>query len=332
MECILFSLLNIVEYTEYYEQRITGTRGRETVGADIEMYLALWFLANTESYRQLSDRFNVTKSSVFRILHRVIEWFVNQSPRYIKWPTQEEQGIIETKFQMKKNFPKVIGAIDGSHIEISAPVENKLDYFNNRKKYYSILMQAIVDADCKFIDVYCGEPGTLHDARMFRRSPFYRKISEDPTLITSERVLLGDSAYPLTSYLITPYKGFGNLTRKQRKFNKIHSSTRVVVEKALGLLKLRFRRLKFFESPNLGFIANCVVAACVLHNICITAEDYGEWLHLNSDNSNDEDQDDESAGNAFETGVLPQTPRIQSVQSNRREELLNQLDRLHMLN
>lgn len=128
------------------------------------------------------------------------------------------------------------------------------------------------------MDVYCAEPGSMHDARLFKRSTFYRKISENPNLIPSGKILLGDSAYPQLNYLITPYKDFGNLTAKQRKFNTIHSSTRVVVENAFGLLKRRFRRLKFFESANLGFVANCVLAACILHNICIMANNSEEWL------------------------------------------------------
>ncbi|XP_055842625.1 uncharacterized protein LOC129909576 [Episyrphus balteatus] len=150
-------------------------------------------------------------------------------------------------------------------------------------------MQAIVDSNKKFIDVHCGEPGAMHDARLFRRSHFYRKICEQPDLIIPGGVILGDSAYPDKPYLITPFKDFGNLTRQQNKFNYLHSSTRMVVENAFGLLKTRFRRLKFFEGPNIGFIVNCVVATCVLHNICIDANDLEEWVDLESN-------DDDSGG------------------------------------
>ena len=53
----------------------------------------------------------------------------------------------------------------------------------------------------------------------------------------------------------------------------MHSATRVVVENAFGLLKSRFRRLRFFESPSIPFITNCVGVACVLHNICLLKDD-----------------------------------------------------------
>lgn len=55
--------------------------GRSKVGPETEIYITLWFLANTETYRQLSDRFNVTRSSVHRMFYRVIKWMVKESHR-----------------------------------------------------------------------------------------------------------------------------------------------------------------------------------------------------------------------------------------------------------
>ena len=40
-------------------------------------------------------------------------------------------------FEEEYKFPHIVGAIDGCHVEINAPLENKEDYFN-RKQYYSI--------------------------------------------------------------------------------------------------------------------------------------------------------------------------------------------------
>lgn len=59
------------------------------------------------------------------------------------------------------------------------------------------------------MDVYCGEPGSMHGSRLLKRSPFYRKISENANVIPSTKTLLGDSAYPQLTYLVTPYKDFG---------------------------------------------------------------------------------------------------------------------------
>ena len=112
-----------------------------------------------------------------------------------------------------KNFPRVVGAIDGYHIRINSPKYNKEAYCSS-KKYYSILWQGIVDADKIFIDNSCGEPGSMHDARMFRRSNVIKSLNSNSNLIIPGDILLS-SAYPDSKYLITPLKDHGNLNAKK---------------------------------------------------------------------------------------------------------------------
>ena len=52
-------------------------------------------------------------------------------------------------------FPQVVGAIDGCHIAILAPNETPEDYVN-RKVFYSIILQLLVDSKYLFRDVYVG--------------------------------------------------------------------------------------------------------------------------------------------------------------------------------
>ena len=54
-------------------------------------------------------------------------------------------------------IPPTAGAIDGCHIEINAPPQNKEDYYN-RKQHYSVILQAIVDCSLKFLHVSVGYP------------------------------------------------------------------------------------------------------------------------------------------------------------------------------
>ena len=56
-------------------------------------------------------------------------------------------------------------------------------------------------------------------------------------------LIVGDSAYALSDWLMKPYTDNGNLMREQVNFNKILSMTRVVVENAYGRLKGRFRSI-----------------------------------------------------------------------------------------
>lgn len=165
-----------------------------------------------------------------------------------------------TQFEAVKKIPHILGCIDCSHIKIKAPRENKEEYFN-RKHCYSLHLQAVVDANNAFIDVFAGEPGSMHDSR------------DQEITFPNNSVLLGDSAYPAGYWIVGPYKDNGYLNQ-QRQFNYIHSATRIAVENAFGLLKTRFRRLLHFtEQDNLKTITNLIVCGCILHNICILQND-----------------------------------------------------------
>ena len=75
-------------------------------------------------------------------------------PLYIKIPSEHEMRIIVDRFETKWGFPQCLNAIDGSHISISAPTNNHTDYYN-RKGWYSMIVQAIVDYEFLFWDM-CG--------------------------------------------------------------------------------------------------------------------------------------------------------------------------------
>lgn len=96
----------------------------------------------------------------------------------------------------------------------------------------------------------------------------------DDSSFRNKFFIVGDSAYPGLSWLVSPFKDNGHLTQQQKKFNHLHSKTRITVEHAFGILKTRFRRLRFFlEHENINTMVNLIVAGCVLHNICIDSND-----------------------------------------------------------
>ena len=51
-----------------------------------------------------------------------------------------------------------------------------MDYYN-RKGFYSIVLQAVIDSNGKFIDIFVGYPGSTHDSRIFRNSSLYYILS-----------------------------------------------------------------------------------------------------------------------------------------------------------
>lgn len=124
----------------------------------------------------------------------------------------------------------------------------------------------------KFLDVFIGCPGRCHDASVWQRSPLRRAIVSGELTIPPNHHFIGDAAYPLETFLMVPYRDNGFLTRQQSKFNTILSSNRVFVEQAFGILKQKFRILKFI-GVQLAHIPKIIVLACmILHNLIIINE------------------------------------------------------------
>ena len=184
-----------------------------------------------------------------------------------------EQAKIESEFKDMKGFPGIIGEIDGTHIAIRTPCQHPENYFN-RKNVPSIILQAVCDANGHFINIYCGWPGSVHDARVLKNSPLYSNANEVGNYFSPNMHLLRDAAYPIQHWLLTPYKDNGQLNLVKKNYNYMHSSSRMVIEQAFGLLKGRFRRLKFVDMLNTEAIVKIVVSCCVLHEYCLQNNDF----------------------------------------------------------
>ncbi|KAH3782992.1 hypothetical protein DPMN_160918 [Dreissena polymorpha] len=99
--------------------------------------------------------------------------------------------------------------------------------------------------------------------------------TDNPTVFQGNTHLLGDSAYALQQWMMVPYKDTGNLNKTQRTYNYIHSSTRMSIERSLGALKGRFRRLKFVDLKDITCIVLlCLVVAPYISYVCYVMNTY----------------------------------------------------------
>ena len=122
---------------------------------------------------------------------------------------------------------------------------NHTDYYN-RKGWYSILVQAVVDHNYLFRDICVGWPGSVHDARVYANSKLYQNAIQGKILNGNKReianvdvpvYLIGDSAYPLSTFLMKPFDY--NITQLQdiKQYNYRVSRARIVTKNAFGRLK-----------------------------------------------------------------------------------------------
>ncbi|KAJ8916417.1 hypothetical protein NQ315_014628 [Exocentrus adspersus] len=274
------------ETSQFYNTQ-SGQHGKITSAEQI--LITLWYMGHeTASFHDVADGFDITISSLYRILRRVIFCLSNLSQEIIKWPTDEEKPVCEEHFRAK-GFPRVIGAIDGSHIRIDKPVDDS-DSYIKRKSYHSIQMQAICDHEKKIIDLFVGYPGSVHDSRVFRNSSFYRTMAEK----CGDYFILADSGYPLTTHVLTPFRDRGQLTNRQINYNVKLCRNRYTIEHCFGILKQKFRQLYHIKIRDIRFIVHTIRAACVLHNIALQdgidlQEDIAPLVPLNQVNQHGDD-------------------------------------------
>ena len=267
------------------------TNYRKAISVRERVAITLYRLADTASYRTVSNLFGVGKSTVCQIVIEVCTCIVEVLfKRLVHLPvTQQEIEMEIAAFFRRAGFPQIVGAVDGCHVSILAPNENAEDYVN-RKGFYSIILQGFVDSNYLFRDVYVGWPGKVHDSRVFKNSPLYDaccareflplRLSKVITNVVVPPLILGDSAYGLTNWLMRPFTDRGNLTNEEVAFNTAHSKTRVVVENAFGRLKERFRSLGKRVDQSVANATVTITACCVLHNYCeLMKEEFNEeWL------------------------------------------------------
>ena len=87
---------------------------------------------------------------------------------------------------------------------------------------------------------------------------------------------------------MVPYKHKKNtLTHMQKTFNTHLASKRSLIERAFGLLGLRFPRLAHLKFRSNDKRIMCVVAACVLHNWCIMEDDDDDSIFKLIDENNE---------------------------------------------
>ncbi|XP_062861636.1 putative nuclease HARBI1 [Trichomycterus rosablanca] len=244
---------------------------------DIEVLVFLYWLAHAASYRVVSQAFAFPKSSVHNIVHRMSGAVKELIRSIITLPTGDELERVGAGFAHLAGsscFRGAVGAIDRCHIRIKPPSTNAQSYLN-RKQFHSIQLQAICDHQGKFIDIFVGYPGSVHEARVLENSPLYKEGLYPP----AGRYILGDGSYPCISTpirLLTPYREPVQ-NPVQALFNSKLSQSRIVVKRAFGMLKTRWRSIFFKTLEVRPVFAPEVVACCaVLHNFCIAQGDITE--------------------------------------------------------
>ena len=180
-------------------------------------------------------------------------------------------------------FPYCWAGIDGCHIPMKCRpggLQSSKEY-HNFKIFYSIVLMAMVDSQYRFVWASCGFPGNSHDAIIFKSTDLWARIEEGRCItnigqsvdgVTVPSLIVGDSAFPLCTWLMKPYTN-PVLTPQQRNFNYRLSRARMVTEGAYGQLIWRWRVLLRKCERARDQVRTTTLACLILHNVCIDRGD-----------------------------------------------------------
>ena len=275
----------------YLEEKLSHllqhqTRRNQALTPRQQLELFLHFVGCNAFFHVMRDVRGPSTHTVHRVIDRVAKAILTLRRTVIKWPTDKQK--LRRDFYNIANFPCVAGALDGCHVVITPPANDEGCYVN-RHHSKSINMLAVCGPDLSFFYVDTNNPGSCHDGHVIRYSRLWR-CNEAGRLPFPGAVLLGDSAYALRPWLLTPFPG--NPEGAKLSYNISHMRTRNVIERAFGVLKARFSVLKSgirLKGKNGHDRSAKLITACtILHNLCIANGDNGEEL---SDENEQEDED-----------------------------------------
>ena len=263
------------EIREFVEKPSTNLRKALTV--KMRVAIALYSYSGSCNYRTTSNLFGIGQLTVCNTLHAVSEAIVEKLLPKLE---AEVQTFIR-EFEEISRFPQAVGAIDGCHIRIKAPLKDAEDYIST-KDYHSIVLHGLLDNNYIFCNVFVGWPGKSHDARIFKNSPLYleclqrtffpRILSRYIQNISIPTLILGDSANPLEEFIMKAYADRGDLNPQEKRYSVALSKSRVVVKNAFGRLKDIFQCSSTRLDTSVQKTVS-VTACCTLHNVC-----FEDWL------------------------------------------------------
>ncbi|RZC42825.1 DDE Tnp 4 and/or Plant tran domain containing protein [Asbolus verrucosus] len=233
------------------------------VSARTQILVALRFYATGAFQKLVGDHIKIHNSTVCRIIRKVTSKIARLGRQHIQMPkTEAEITEIKAGFYNLHGFPRVVGALDCTHVKIQSPGGPNAELYRYRKGYFSLNVPAICDSKLKIRHIIARWLGSVHDSTIFNDSPLPVEFEMGAY---NNGVLIGDSAYPCKPYLLTSI--LNPSSGSEEAYNQVHILTRNSIERCFGVLKRRFPCLQIGLRVNLALITQIIVTCAALHNI-----------------------------------------------------------------
>ncbi|GJR99720.1 ALP1-like protein [Tanacetum coccineum] len=244
---------------------------------------AVFRLAHGAPFNAVGRRFDLDTPTACRVFYVVCKAIIDNLSHLFELRSDLERISVGFGWMSLPNCCGVLG----------------VEYFSVKGNLFgengSVMVQALVDSECRFLDVSAGWPSTTKPELVLRQSELFSSVEETRELLNGAtyqlndgtdipQYILGDSCFPLLPWLITPYKkplldsddggGEGDEGGMKEAFNSVHSRGMELVDTAFGRLRARWKILsKEWKEESIESFPYVVVACCLLHNFLIKSNE-----------------------------------------------------------
>nr|XP_025040013.1 protein ALP1-like [Pelodiscus sinensis] len=165
---------------------------RKSMFQELCVAIALWKLATPDSYHSVGYQLGVRRSTVGAILMEVMTAINSELLHrtvHLRDPDTIAVGFVGL------GFPNCGGALDGTRIPFRALPHQAAQYIN-RKGYFSMVLQALVDHQGQFTDICVGWSGRARYACIFQNLYLYHRLQAG-TFFPQRNFAAGDVQMPM---------------------------------------------------------------------------------------------------------------------------------------
>ncbi|KAK7319880.1 hypothetical protein RJT34_04608 [Clitoria ternatea] len=229
----------------------------------LRLSIGLFRLATGSDYPQIASRFSVPLSVAKFCVKQLCRVLCTNFRFWVSFPNPSDLRSVSQSFHTLSGLPNCCGVVSCS----------RFDVLNAN----SIAAQIVVDSSFRILSIVAGFQGHKSDSTILRASTLFKDIEEgtllnDVSANAVNQYLIGDSGYPLLSWLMVPFLDSvpGSV---EENFNNVHEVMRVPALRTVASLK-NWGVLSRPVDEEVKMAVAYTGACAILHNCLLMREDF----------------------------------------------------------
>uniref|UniRef100_A0A4W4FGG4 DDE Tnp4 domain-containing protein n=1 Tax=Electrophorus electricus TaxID=8005 RepID=A0A4W4FGG4_ELEEL len=229
---------------------------------------SLWTLSTLESHASIAARFQTSESLIHQQLQEFCALVTANFSDKVHWPKWKDAEASVAGFSAAVGLPGTVCAVGYCLIPIERPMDvPDSEAYRVSERSYLVNLMAFCNHQGCFTYVSAKHPGNWHNSRVLLDTEVGRALQQDPVSLLRGKHIIGDSTFPLSEHLLTPFPDHGTLGEKKRRYNLKVQAALQVVRGSLHSLRCRFQRLKLLQMNSVAQTSLAVHTCCILYNM-----------------------------------------------------------------